>query len=105
MEVNGLRKHSAAFFLCIILFAVCCACGKDTTRNTADKIIVAVSIVPQETFVKEVAGEDAEVIVLTPPGYSPENYDPSPALISPVYEASFFFTMGFPAESSIISRI
>lgn len=38
----------------------------DTNKDTKEKPIVAVSIVPQKTFVEAVCGDMAEVIVMVP---------------------------------------
>ncbi|HWQ51305.1 MAG TPA: zinc ABC transporter substrate-binding protein, partial [Terriglobales bacterium] len=46
--------------------------------DAAGKPVVAVTIVPEATFVKAVCGDAVEVVTLVPPGYSPENYEPTP---------------------------
>ncbi|SRR6056297_1961281 len=67
---------------------------------------VAVSIVPQKTFVKAVAGERVEVITMIPPGYSPANYAPDTRQLMAFSDASVYFTIGVPAEeSNILPRI
>ena len=69
------------------------------------KPLVAVSIVPQETFVKAVAGDLVDVVVMIPPGKSPENYAPTPQEIEGFSRASRYFTIGIPAEdASILPR-
>lgn len=68
------------------------------------KPIIAVTIVPQETFVKAVCGELAEVITLVPPGNSPENYEPIPQQMEQFGSASLYFTIGVPAESKSFIR-
>ena len=79
-------------------------CGNGTAAG-GEKITVAVSIVPQETFVRAVAGDHVDVVTLIPPGYSPENYEPSPSIMKKLSDASVFFAIGVPAEDSIIPRI
>lgn len=66
------------------------------------KKTVAVSIVPQETFVRAVAGDLVDTVVLIPPGYSPENYSPSPRELISLSEASLYFSIGVPAEKNAI---
>jgi len=67
---------------------------------------VAVSIVPQQTFVNMVAGDDVDVLVLIPPGYSPENYAPRPKDLVALDGASLYFTIAVPAETSgILPRV
>lgn len=72
------------------------------TAEPAAKPIVAVSIVPEETFVKAVCGELAEVVTLVPPGSNPENYEPTPAEMEKFSKASVYFTVGVPTEEANI---
>lgn len=58
------------------------------------------SIVPQATFVKEVCGDRFEVITLIPPGYSPENYEPTTDVMAALEDSVIYFTIGVPAEDS-----
>lgn len=62
--------------------------------------MIAVSIVPQATFVKEVAGDRFEVVTLIPPGYSPESYEPTTDVMAALEDSKIYFTIGVPAEDS-----
>jgi len=66
------------------------------------KSIVAVSIVPQKEFVEAVCGNDFEVIIMIPPGASPENYEPTPLEKQKFEKASVYFSMGVPTEQNNI---
>jgi zinc transport system substrate-binding protein len=86
-----------------ILFAATSGCGDaETARTVSDKPVVAVTIVPQKTFVEAVCGDLAEVVVLVPPGNSPENYEPTPETMEKFSEAAVYFTIGVPAETANI---
>jgi len=76
--------------------------GKTGVPAGAEKPVIAVTIVPQETFVKAVCGDFAQVITLVPPGSSPENYEPTPAQMEQFSEASLYFTIGVPTEEANI---
>lgn len=76
-------------------------CSKDSS-NTNDKPTVAVSIVPQETFVRAVAGDLVNVVTMIPPGRSPENYAPTPREIEEFSKAAIYFTIGVPTEKANI---
>lgn len=65
---------------------------------TTQKPIIAVSIVPEQTFVKAVCGDLAEVITMIPPGNSPENYEPIPSEIELFSKSSIYFSIGVPTE-------
>ena len=82
----------------VLLFSAC----SSNTVETYDKLTVAVSIVPQETFVKEVAGDIVDVITIIPPGKSPANYAPAPQDLSKLSRSSIYFTIGVQAEQSTI---
>ncbi|MDD4188735.1 MAG: zinc ABC transporter substrate-binding protein [Eubacteriales bacterium] len=96
----------------ILLLSVCLAftiliffgCAK--TANDSGKRVIAVTIVPEMTMVREVAGDLFDIITLIPPGNSPEHYQPSPQLIEKLSRADIYFTIGVPAESAnILPRI
>lgn len=81
------------------------ACGNEIDfRNSQDNdlITVAVSIVPEETFVKAVAGDKVNVVTMIPTGYSPENYQPSPSQITSLSQSKIYFSMGIPADAANI---
>lgn len=75
--------------------------SKDLNKKE-DKITVAVSIVPQETFVKAVAGDLIDVITMIPPGNSPANYQPTPNEISKLSDSKIYFSIGVNSEKSNI---
>jgi len=87
--------------LILIIIPIGTGCAKSTDGPT-DKIIVAVSIVPQETFVEEVAGNLVDVVTLIPPGSSPETYSPTPRELQKFSQASVYFSIGVPAETANI---
>ncbi len=66
------------------------------------KLTVAVSIVPEETFVKKVAGDLVKTVVMIPPGYSPANYSPNPREMQALSDSSIYFSIGVPTESANI---
>ncbi len=61
-------------------------------------INVVVSILPQRFFVKKIAEDKVNVVVLVPPGYSPATYDPTPNQIAQVEKAHIYFAIGVPFE-------
>lgn len=93
------RKVIGLVFICALLLTLCaCGGGQGQNADSEDSIVVAVSIVPEETFVKAVCGELAEVVVMIPPGYSPENYEPTPQEMVSFSNAAIYFTIGVPSE-------
>ncbi len=86
--------------LTVMLIFSLSSCQK--TAEDADKLIVAVGIVPEAAFVEQVAGDLVEVITLIPPGNSPANYEPSAAEMQALSNAKIYFTLQMPTEQTNI---
>lgn len=94
----------------IVVLAAIAGCAKEQDKSKAKpaagdeltRIKVAVSIVPQASFVKAVGGDNVEIITLVPPGYNPENYAPNPQLMEKLSQANLYFTIGVPCEKASI---
>lgn len=84
-------------FITIGLFTGC-----TSTTHDSSKLTVAVSIVPEATFVSEVAGDLVNIVTIIPPGYSPENYEPSARMMEDLENADVYFAIGVPTESVTI---
>lgn len=69
---------------------------------SSEKPVVAVSVVPEETFVKAVCGDFIDVITTVPPGYSPETYEPTPKEKEKLGGARLYFAVGVPVEDASI---
>ncbi len=74
----------------------------DNTRKKDSKLTVAVSILPQKTFVEAIAGDLVDVVVMIPPGYSPANYQPTPNELKMLSRAKIYFSIGVPTEQQNI---
>lgn len=87
--------------LLVIMTLLLMGCSPSETN----KLQVAVSIVPQETFVKKIAGDLIDVVVMIPPGYSPANYEPSPKHMARFDASSIYFTVDVAAEEQILDSV
>lgn len=100
------KKLIHIIFMLIIMIFVFTSCGQNTANDNSqinsDKPIVAVSIIPEETFVKKVCGELVDVIVMIPPGSEPENYEPTPKQMESFSKAEIYFTIGVLSEENSI---
>ncbi|AZO95840.1 zinc ABC transporter substrate-binding protein [Halocella sp. SP3-1] len=97
-----MRKIARIFvllFVVVIIFVSGTACQ---VSGESDKLAVAVSIVPEATFVKAVAGELLDVVTMIPPGNSPANYSPSPKELTKFSDSGIYFAMGVPADMTNI---
>lgn len=78
-------------------------CGNNVQEEaTEKKPVIAVSIVPEQTFVEAVCGDLVDVVTLIPPGNSPENYEPTPEEMEEFSDASLYFSIGVPTEEANI---
>lgn len=83
--------------LVLLLTFTLSACGQ-TPPPTPERPVVAVTIVPEETFVKAICGDTIDVVTLVPPGGSPSSYEPSPKEMAQFDKAILYFTIGVPTE-------
>lgn len=88
--------------LFIIMLGGCSNKEEAKTTEANSKPIIAVTIVPEETFVRAVCGDLADVISIVPPGNSPENYEPTPQEIEKLSKSSLYFSIGVPTEQANI---
>lgn len=93
--------RSLARASCAALAALCvlpAAAGDAAMR-------VAVSILPQQWIVEQLAGERVQTVVLVEPGANEATYAPSPAKLAALDAARAWFTIGVPFEEAWQSRI
>lgn len=86
----------------LIVIAGCNANNSSESQQKNSLPIVAVTIVPERTFVQAVCGDLVEVITMVPPGNSPENYEPTPSEMKKFSDASIYFSIGVPTEEANI---
>lgn len=85
------------FAIVFILIFTLSACKQNPDNNT---LKLSVSISPIATFVKNVCGDNAEVITMIPAGASAETYEMSPKEIATFSQSAVFFSVGVPAEEN-----
>lgn len=86
-------------YLLVLLLTILVIAVLPTINSIKAKTITsAVTIVPQKQFVEAVAGENSEVTVMIPPGYSPGNYAPRPSELTKFSDADIYFSIGVPAD-------
>ncbi len=95
-----MKKYVLLIISLIVILTLFTGCQSGITASNKTKIIV--SIVPQESFVKYIAGDLVDVVVLIPPGANPSNYQPSPMQMAQVSESKLYFSIGVPTEEANI---
>lgn len=67
--------------------------------GSAEKLLVAVSVLPQAWLVEQIGSPHVEAVALVKPGDSCEVYQPSDAQVSRIMRAKVFFSIGMPFEN------
>ncbi len=94
------KLMSLAFVALLPLFSCADKKAKTDTRPT-----VAVSLLPQAWFVRQIAGEDVRVLVVVGEGQSPHDYEPSPRQLEGLSKAAFWLLSGSDFEESLVPKI
>ncbi len=88
----------------MILSTMCLFGCSSQVKNQSieEKPIIAVSIVPEQSYVRAVCGDLVDMVTLVPPGSSPENYEPTAQEMEKFSNASLYFSIGVPTEKENI---
>jgi len=87
-------------FIIIFLFS---SCTRQSIQH--DGLLIAVSIPPQAWFVSQIAGDNAQAMILVPPGQNPHNYEPAPRQIQSLALADAWILSGSEFEISLRPKI
>jgi zinc transport system substrate-binding protein len=79
--------------------------GKVPITNRKETLNLTVSILPQEYFVKKIAGDKVEVNVLVQPGSEPETYELLPQQLKTISESQAYIILGVSLERGWLSKI
>ena len=67
-----------SLLLCAVLLVGFASCGSEGGKEDNGKISIVCTLFPQYDFVRQLAGDKAEVTLLLTPGTDSHSYDPSP---------------------------
>ncbi len=95
-----LNKMIIIFLINMALLSACSFSEKNDKRN-----LVAVSILPQKYFVKQIAGNTVDVEVIVKPGSNPATYSPTSRQMMSLAEAKIYFSIGVPFEKTWLKKI
>jgi len=87
--------------ICVLAVSlVLASCGDTTTSEDtgSEKVLVVTSSFPLYDFARIIGGEQAEVVLLTPPGLSPHSFEPTPKHIETIESADMFIYSGAGLE-------
>lgn len=74
------------------------------TVSVFAKVTVVVSILPQETFVKKIAGEHVDIVTMVLPGHEPHSYEPKPSQMKMLSRADLYFSIGVEFEKTWLDK-
>ncbi|MDV2481787.1 zinc ABC transporter substrate-binding protein [Methanoculleus sp. Wushi-C6] len=84
--------------LAVLLLAAASAGCTGTEQREDGKIVVAVTIPPEQEFVERVGGENVHVVLLVPAGADPHTYEPPPGILASVAKADVYAPVGSGIE-------
>ena len=91
-------------FLKALLILLSLQCVWLTNVHAENKIIVFVSILPQQYFVQQIGNDLVDVRVMVGPGQNPATYEPTPQQMAALYKADIYFRIGVPFESAWLDK-
>ncbi|MFP4655179.1 MAG: metal ABC transporter solute-binding protein, Zn/Mn family [Methanohalobium sp.] len=99
------KPLSVVLIICVLFVSGCSE--KSQTQKDDENITVAVSILPQAEFVKQVGGEKVNTIVMIPPGASPATHEPTSGQLRDLSNALMYAKLGsgLPFENSWMGKI
>ena len=91
-------------FLVIWMFLIATSCR--TVSESPDNPVISVSIIPQQYFIEQLAGDLVEVNVMIPPGASPATYEPSVSQLGKLDRSIVYMRIGYVGfEQSWMDKI
>ena len=102
------RVHAslALAFGAMSMALVVTGCTAEPAASPADgRLVVTVSVVPQQYFVERIGGEHVAVTVMVGPGDNPTTYEPKPAQLKALSRSAAYFSVGVPFEHVWLDRI
>ncbi len=74
------------------------------STNQTETLDITVSIIPQEYFVKKIAGDLVDVNVMVEPGSEPATYEPLPQQLKALNNAEAYISIGVPFENAWMEK-
>jgi zinc transport system substrate-binding protein len=86
--------------LCLLLCAaLLTGCGAAAPEPSSDRLQIVTTVFPAYDFARAVAGDQADVTLLLPPGVESHSYEPTPADIMAVQSCDLFLCLGGESDA------
>jgi len=96
--MNKSIKTLAIIAICaILLFSGCTEKVQENSaeaKTSDDKLVVAVSLLPQAEFVEQIGGDKVSTVVMIPSGASVHTYEPTPSQLKDLSNAQVYVEVG-----------
>lgn len=79
----------------VVVMILLSGCRLRQKNGNGEKEVITVSILPIETFIKKIAGNDFEINVLLPPGASPADFTLVPSQLRDIARSEVWFRIGY----------
>ncbi len=86
-----MKLRTYSFIFIIILFIAGCSQKKQTNERP----VITVSILPQKYFTEKIVGDRFDINVMVPPGASPASYEPTPKQMIDLANSIIYFKIGY----------
>ena len=83
-----MKKHLTLLMLAALLMSAC------ATDRISRRPVVTTTIAPLAFLIEQIAGDDYDIVVLTPDGSSPETYQLTPRQLAELSHSQALFTVG-----------
>jgi zinc transport system substrate-binding protein len=93
---KGLLSVYLVIFMLASLVAAATSCTQKA--ESATKLGVVITILPQAEFVENIGGDKVDITVMVPPGASPHTYEPTPSQMAAISEAKLYAKVGSGVE-------
>jgi zinc transport system substrate-binding protein len=102
MKRNSVRSLALSF---VVAATMSVAPVLADAQALAKLPVIAVSVLPQADFVKKIAGDRVNTLVLVGPGADPHSYELLPRQMAELSNASIWFIIGVQFENSLVPKI
>jgi len=99
------RRQLVGLILVLPLVAAAAACGEDGGSGGGDQPLVVATHSILGDVVTNVAGDQAEVEVIMPPGADPHEFEPSAAQVALLTEADLIVSNGLGFEQGLVDAV
>lgn len=95
------------FFFCLTAFLAgnLCQAGSFQPAGPDKELSIVTGIAPQAYLARRLAGEKANIIILTPPGASPHTFEPTPKQLAQLHNADIFAYGSLPFELRLAHKL